>query len=38
MHESHHTWMSPELAYEQHELTELHEQVLGRLPELCRRT
>ena len=36
--ESYHTWMSPELAFEERELTELHEQVLGRLPELCRRT
>ena len=36
--ESHPTWMSPELAYEERELTELHEQALGRLPELCRRT
>ena len=36
--ESHHAWMSPELAYEDRELTEFHEQALGRLPELCRRT
>jgi RNA polymerase sigma-70 factor (ECF subfamily) len=35
---SHHAWMSPELACEERELTEFHEQALGRLPELCRRT
>ena len=32
------TWMSPELAYEERELAEFHEQALGRLPESCRRT
>ena len=31
------TWMSPELAYEERELAELHERALERLPELCRR-
>jgi DNA-directed RNA polymerase specialized sigma24 family protein len=30
--------MSPELACEERELTEFHEQALGRLPALCRRT
>jgi DNA-directed RNA polymerase specialized sigma24 family protein len=30
--------MSPELACEERELTELREQALGRLPALCRRT
>ena len=30
--------MSPELANQERELTELHERVPGRLPELCRRT
>ena len=35
---SHDAWMSPELANEERELTEFHEQALGRLPDLCRRT
>ena len=30
--------MSPELACEERELAEFHEEALGRLPELCRRT
>ena len=38
IHESRPAWMSPELAYEERELAEFHEQALGRLPELCRRT
>ena len=32
------TWMSPELAYEERELAELHALALGRLPARCRRT
>lgn len=32
------TWMAPDLAYEERELAELHEQALGRLPEVCRQT
>jgi RNA polymerase sigma factor (sigma-70 family) len=38
MHATHHTWMSPELTYEERELREFHEQALARMPEMCRRT
>lgn len=35
--ESPHAWMSPELTNEAQELTELHQQALAKIPEVCRR-